>query len=173
MALNIPPGVDAEGSVKVAWVPTLADPSAPSLTELSATGALDISCYITDQNFSPSADDATATDTRLCSKQVFETLGAATWSIDNIIYVYDPQNPESLSNKAYAAMKRGSHGYLVVRWGKDLEEFPDFAADDIVDVFPVQLGSQVKQPPEQNSKLKVSQKPVVTGSVVEDVKLAA
>lgn len=173
MALNIPPGVDAEGSVLVAWVPTLADPNTPTLTELNATGALNITCYITDQNFKPNADDATATDTRLCSKQVFETLGAATWSIDNIIYVYDPQNPDSESNKAYAAMKRGTPGYLVVRWGKDVEDFPTFAAGDVVDVFPVSLGTQVKQPPEQNSKLKVSQKPVVTGPVVEDVTLAA
>lgn len=171
--IDVPAGVPAEGSVLVTWVPTLADPNAPTLTELNATGSLNLTCYITEQNFKPSADDATGTDPRLCSKQVFETLGAATWSIDNIIYVLDPQNPESESNKAYAALKRGTRGFLVVRWGKDVEEFPTFVAADVVDVFPVQLGSQVKQPPEANSVLKVSQKPVVTGPVVEDVALAA
>lgn len=171
--LVVPPGVSADGSVLVAFVPAIGNPSAPTLAELNAATALNISCYLSTGSFKPGANDETATDERLCSKQVFETLGQTTWTIDNLEYIYDPQNPSSLSNKAYAAMKRGTHGYLVVRWGKDLEEFPEFAAGDVVDVFPVSLGSQVKQPPEKNSKLKVQQKPVVTGPVVEDVALAS
>ena len=173
MALVIPPGVDAEGSVLVKFVPTLADPSAPTTTELNAVGAVDMSCSLTQDGFKPGADTATGTDTRLCSKQVYETKGATTWSIDNLTYIWDPQNPDSDSNKVYAALPEDTAGFLVVRWGKDVEDFPALAAADIVDVFPVVMGPQVPQPPEANSKLKVQQKPFVTGSAVRDVTLAA
>lgn len=172
MALEIPPGVEADGAVLVAFVPEIADPSAPTLAEVTAPAVVKLTCYITDNNFKPTADDATGEDRRLCSKQVFSTLGTTTWSFDNTVYVYDPQNPESESNKAYAAMKRGVDGFFVVRWGKDVEENPDFVAGDIVDVFPITCGTQVKEPPEQNSKLKVSQKFIPRGNVVEDYKLA-
>lgn len=173
MALVIPPGVDAEGSVKVAWVPALTTPASPKLTELTATGALDISCYLVDDNFKPSAEQETSEDKRLCTKEVFETLGRVKWSIDNLIYVWDPQDPDSVSNKAKAAMQQGLTGFLVARWGKDVEAFPDFAVGDIVDVFTVGLGPQVPQPPEANSKLKVSQKPTVNGPVYQDRALVA
>lgn len=172
MALVIPPGVDAEGSVLVKFVPTLADPSAPTVVEVNAVGAVDMSCSLTQDGFKPGADTATGTDTRLCSKQVYETKGATTWSIDNLMYVWDPQNPESDSNKVYAALPEDTTGFLIVRWGKDVEDFPELAADDIVDSFPVIMGPQVPQPPEANSKLKVSQKPFVTGSAARDITLA-
>lgn len=173
MALVIPPGVDAEGSVLVKFVPTIADPAAPTVSETNATGAVDMSCSLTQDGFQPGADTATGTDTRLCTKQVYETKGATTWSIDNLTYIWDPQNPEGDSNKVYAALPEDTKGFLVVRWGKDVEDFPELAADDVVDVFQVTMGPQVPQPPEANSKLKVQQKPFVDGPTHRDVTLAA
>lgn len=173
MSLTIPAGVDAEGSVLVKFVPTLADPSAPTLAEVNAVGAIDLSCYLTQDGFKPGADTATGTDPRLCTKQVFETKGATTWSIDNLIYIWDPQNASSDGNKAYAAMPEDTKGFLVVRWGMDVEDNPALVATNVIDIFTVTMGPQVPQPPEANSKLKVQQKPFVDGPTYRDVVLPA
>lgn len=170
--LTIPPGVPADGRVKVQFTLSIADLAAPSVaTDIKAATAVEASCYLTRDGFSPNAEPQAVTDERLCSKQIFEDYGSITYSIDNLIYIYDQQNPDGDSNKLYAAMVKGTVGFLVVAWGKDAAE--DWAAGDIVDIYPVKLGPQVKQPPEANSKLKVNQKPFVNGAVVEDVALAA
>ena len=170
MALNIPTGVTSNGTVQVHWVPTLTDPNAPSLAELGAAGALDISCYLTADGLSLSADETTTTNRRLCSKQEYTIGGTITWSIGALRYVWDPQGLYADTHNAYEALVPGTAGYLVVRWGKDAEE--PLAAGDVVDVFAVTLGEQVPQTPEANSELYVTQVPNVTGSVYRDVTVA-
>lgn len=172
MAQVIPPGVVSNGMVKVTFCPTIANVSTPSVaTDLGAATAVEASCYLTRDGFSPGAEDQAVTDERLCSKQTFEDFGTTQYTIDNLVYIYDAQNPVSDSNKLYAALVKGTTGYLVAGWGKDAAEA--WAAGDIVDIYPVKLGTQVKQPPEANSKLKVAQKPFVTGEVSENVALSA
>lgn len=167
----IPPGVSADGAVKVQFVTTLADTAAPKVaTEVKAVSSVEASCLLTKDGFTPGAETSQASDERLCSKQVFEDYGTVTYTLDNLTYIYDVQNPESTSNKLYAAIPEGTTGYLVVRWGLDADV--DWAAAQVVDVYPVKLGPQVKQPPETNSKLKVQQKPFVVGDVQIDVALA-
>ena len=61
MALNIPTGVTSNGTVQVHWVPELADPNNPTVAEVSGAGALDISCYLTADGLSLSADQTTTT----------------------------------------------------------------------------------------------------------------
>lgn len=172
MTVTIPPGVPSDGMVKIAAVPAIADLEAPSIaTDLGATGAKDdISCWLTSA-FAPSGDPATVTDRRMCSKQVFEDFGVITFTIDNLVYVYDTQDAEGLSNELYAMLPTGWTGYLVVGWGKDTEEA--WVAGDVVDIYPVKMGPRVKQAQEENAKLKVAQKPFVTGKLIEDVALAA
>jgi hypothetical protein len=171
MAQVIPPGVASDGMVKVAFVAALANAAAPTVTELTAATSVDLSCYLTKDGFQPGGEAQAVTDERLCSKQVFEDFGTVTYTIDNLVYIYDPQDAAGDSNKAYAAMPVGTSGWIVAGWGKDAEEA--WAAADVVDVYPVKLGPQIKQAPESNSKLKVQQKPYVTGSLEQDVVLAA
>lgn len=172
MTVTIPPGVPSDGMVKIAFTPSIADLAAPSiLTDISAATAIpDISCFLTSA-FAPSGEPAVVTDRRMCSKQVFEDFGTITYSIDNLVYVYDQQDLEGLSSELYAALPTGTTGFLVVGWGKDSEE--EWAAGDTVDIYPVKMGPRVKQAQEENSKLKVAQKPFVTSTIVEDVALAA
>jgi hypothetical protein len=168
MPLTIPPGVSADGSVKVQYVVTIADTSAPKVaTEIKAASSVEASCLLTKDGFAPDATTSQASDERLCSKQVFEDYGTVTYTLADITYVYDVQNPTSASNKFYAAVPEGSTGFLVVRWGQDADD--DWAVGDVVDVYPVKMGPQIKQPPETNSKLKVKQKPFVVGNVAIDV----
>lgn len=167
--MAFPQGVPSDGMLKVAFVATLAVPSAPSVTELSAATTVDATCYLT--SFTPNAEAQAIEDRRLCSKQVFEDFGTVTYTIGDITYVYDTQNAGSDDQKLYEALPTGTVGFLVVAWGKDADEA--WASGDVVDVYPVKMGPRVKQPPEQNSKLKVTQKPFVTAEVQEDVVLAA
>ena len=169
--LEIPPGVPSDGTVKVAFVPDggFVDYSKPTLTELEAAGVTDISCVLMQDGFGEEADEGSNTDRRLCSKEAYTLGGTVTWTITDLRYVYDVQNPASDTNAGYAALTPGTKGYLVARWGKDAAE--DFAGGDVLDVFPVELGVQRKQTPEANSELKVLQRPRVIGTKAQDVTL--
>lgn len=164
-----PKGVPSDGMIKVAFVASLADPAVVTTAELTAATSVDATCYLT--SFTPNAEAQAIEDRRLCSKQVFEDFGTVTYTIGDITYVYDTQDADGDSNKLYAALPTGTEGFLVVGWGKDADDA--WAVGDVVDIYPVKMGPRVKQPPEQNSKLKVTQKPFVTAEVVEDVALAA
>lgn len=169
----IPDGVDAEGSLLLLWVPTLADPTKPTFAELTASGVVDISCHLDKGGFKPGADVEKFKIERLCSKNVVEKLGTVTYSIDKLVYIYDVQNPESEANKAHRALVEGAQGYLVSRWGVDLEEARNLRQTDVIDVHKVELGPRVKQPPEANSELKVEQEVGAVQLVAEDYKLTA
>ena len=173
MPATVPPGFISDASMRVWWVPlaNLANPATPGVAAaLNATTSLDITCYLTG-DFAPDASVATITDDRVCLKQILEDVGAVTWSVDEIQYIYDVQNPASVSNKAYAAMVGGSSGYYVARYGMDYDTAP--AASQKGDVIPVKLGPQVKLPVTRNTKGKVKQKPFVNGPVLQDVALVA
>lgn len=171
MTTTVPPGFLADANITVLFVTTMANTAAPDLsTEINAISTIDMTCYLTAQ-LSPAADEQTSTDDRMCLRQALEVPGTITYSIDELQYVYDVQNPSSLSNKLYAAVPRGTSGYIVIRYGVDVEE--PFAAGDIVDVYPVEWGQQIKMPGERNTKAKVRQKPFVVGVYQQDVALVA
>src|SRR5690348_8724189 len=104
MPTSVPPGFVADASLRVWFVTTLANPAAPSVaSELNAGTSVDATCYFTG-GFNPDASVATITDDRLCLKVVLEDKGTTTWSMDDLNYIYDVQNPASVSNKLYAAL---------------------------------------------------------------------
>lgn len=160
MSATFPTGVPADGNVKVVWVPAIADQDAPLATELVAAGALDITCGIVGGGFTTSAEQTTTQDVRLCSRQVFEDLGDVTYSIEEIEYIITPQDETPTGENAiYNTLAPGTTGYIVVRWGKDYADA--LAAGDVVDVYHVTLGPQIKQAPERNTKLRARQRPYV------------
>lgn len=172
MVLNIPPGIDSDGADLVAFVPTLADPSAPTLAELSASGAILFGCYLTG-TFEPSADQDTQEDKRYCSQDTAETAGKTKWKIGDLEYIVDPQNPSSESNKAAMALVDGLSGYFVRRMGKDVASAPTFAANDYVEVFSGTLGPQVTMPGESGQKVRVKQNVTSVRRITKNYKLAA
>lgn len=166
MTTPIPASTPSDGNVKATWVPAFADPANPTVSEIEAAGAFDVSCYLTGDGLNPGADEQTVTDPRLCSRQDFEQPGRLTDSLE-VGYVYRAQEPLSATNKAFTTLKRGTAGYLVLRWGLAYETA--WATSQIVDVYPAKCGVQRKQQPEGNSILKVMQKMFVTGEVERDV----
>jgi hypothetical protein len=176
MTVYFPEGVSAEGNIKVAFVPAIADTAAPkAATEIKATGAVDLSCYITSE-FGVSREQSTGEDRRLCSKEVFQSLGRVTNTIPATEYVYDPQaDAADPDNKAYDTLKRDVKGYLVIRYGLDASDV-DWAVGQKVDVVPVTCGVQTKlgnQGADEFAKLRIQQTFAVSGPLVEDVELAA
>lgn len=176
MAVTIPPGVQAEGNVKVAFVPTIADPLAPTVAEVTAAGALDVSFFITGGNFKPSGEQARGDDRRVGSKQTFESLGREKSTIDDIIYIADPQAAAlAVSNKAMELFQPGVTGFFVVRYGLDAETV-DFAAAQKVDVWPIVFGVQNKTALAENdefAKITITQAVAVTGVVRKDKAITA
>lgn len=172
MTVVTPDGVQAEGHVKVAFVTTLAAPAAPTAAE--CTGATDLSGYIKGGTFNPTAEQNTGDDRRLATTESFQVLGRVTRGLDDISYVYDPQNTTPSENEAYTDLAEGQTGYLIVRWG--LAATAAFAATQKVDVIPVECGAQRKQGPAENdefARLIVTQKLGVTGPAHVDVAIAA
>jgi hypothetical protein len=167
MAADIP-STPADGNVKIAFVPTLADPTAPTTAELTGVGVIDLSCYLTSDGWTPGLDEQVISDDRLCSVQTFEQPGRSSRTLA-IKYVENPGS--ATDNKAFDTLAPGTQGYLVERRGKDKDTA--FAAADVVNVWPGTAGQYDPQPPEANSVLKVAQKWFVTGTVVIGATVAA
>lgn len=174
MTVVYPEGVRARGNESVIFVVTIADPTAPTVAELDAVTAANISCFLT--GFQPQGNQDSVEDRRLCSEQIFEDPGDVSISIDNLEYVYYPQAaPASPTNKAYEVMKRDVVGYLVDRRGLNARTAA-IAAAQKVDVYPVRLGEQFRlplDPGEQGGKFRISQKAFVTGPYEYDAVVAA
>lgn len=168
----LPRSVIADGNAKVSWVPAIADPAHPTLVELNATSAIELSCYLT--GFTPGTDEATITDDRLCAPQVFQRPGSHTDTL-SWVYVYQPQakgaTPTVTDNKAQDSLVNHATGYIVFRWGKDSSVA--YAAGDVVDVYPAEAGVQRKQTPERNATLKIEQTMYITDVVQRDVLVVA
>jgi len=175
MPVTIPAGVKAEGNLKVAYVPTIASVTAPTVAEVTAAGALDISFFLTAGNFKPSGEQARGDDRRVGSKQTFETLGREKSTIDDIIYIADPQAAAATpGNKAMELFQPNVAGFFVVRYGIDAETV-DFVAAQKVDVWPIIFGAQNKSQLAENdefAKITIVQAVAVTGIVRKQVALS-
>ena len=170
MPLTIPPGVDAEARINAIFSPT----NSLSAATLSGATAVELTCYLTKGTLGVAAETETGTDERECTSQVFEVLGKTTWTVNDLEYVWEPQAaPSSPTNKAYDTLKKGTTGFLILRFGKDVDTAP--ATGDKVWQIPVTLGAQVPKQREGNAaeKLKITQKVVVSGNVVQDAALLA
>lgn len=138
-----PAGTKVYGKEKWAYVPAIADTSAPTDTELSAAGAVDMSCYFFSDSAKPSvSQDGVTAPARICDTQQFQNLGTAQWSGGNAMYAVDPQGvAASDGRKAYEALPDGTTGFLVKRVGIAYDT--DFTAADVVSVYPAAFGVPV------------------------------
>lgn len=176
MTIIVPAGVKAEGNLKVAFVPTIADVSAPTVAELTATGALDVSFFIKGGAFKPSGEQARGDDRRLGSTQTFETLGREKSTIDDIVYIADPQAAAATpGNKAMELFQAGVSGFFVVRYGLDALTV-DFIAAQKVDIWPMVFGVQNKTQlaeDDEFAKITITQAIAVSGVVKKQIAIAA
>ena len=147
-----PASVVSDGNVRVQWVPSIADPEAPNALECNDPTGLDATCYLTDSGWAPAMSEDTVADARLCSRQTFTRPGRNQRTIP-LVYVYNPELPSD--DEARLTFVDRAIGFFVARWGDDFER--PFAAGDIVDVYPVQLGATNKNAATANTPLTIMQ----------------
>ena len=164
MPLTIPPGVDANGRRNAIFVAS----ETLSAATLGTSG-VELICYLSKGTLGMSADTERGTDDRECTIVSAEVLGNTTYSMNDLEYVYEPQDAagDSETNKAYNALAPNTSGFLIFRNGILADE--PLAAGQVVDVFPVTLGPQIRKSPDGNNpaeKLKITQ-PVIVGQGVK------
>lgn len=147
-----PASVFSDGMVRVDWVPVLADPENPALSELQALANLEMSCYFTDAGWAPNTAEDQAPDPRLCSTETYTGPGRHTTTIPTV-YVTNPDDPTN--DEAAVTLVDRSTGYYVERRGVAYDQA--WAAGDMVNVYPVKLGVQNETPPTANTPLTITQ----------------
>ncbi|WP_144628943.1 phage tail tube protein [Arthrobacter woluwensis] len=165
------PSTPADGNSLSLFVPTLADPTKPKLTELSAPSAIDLSCYLTGDGFVPSLDEQTIDDSRYCSTQDYEVPGRSKNGL-TVKYIDNTNSPNAATmNKAVETLPKGTTGYWVTRSGKPYTA--PLAVGDKVTVRPITAMTQNELPPEANSVFKIEQKLAITGPLQRKVAVVA
>lgn len=161
--MPVPAGVLGDGNVRVSWITTY---NGTTLTAVTATAGIDVTCYFTADGFNRGINEASVTDDRLCTTQSGEDPGRWSETLD-LMYVYDQQNVTPADNLAYTTLIPGAKGFFVVRYA--MPYTTAYAATQKVDVVAVTLGQQNKQSPAANEKLKIAQKAFVpSGGTVKN-----
>lgn len=168
MAPIVLDGVSSNETVSLWWVPSIADPTAPTVAELTAATSTKLECLLT-QTFSPDATVEKAQLRRMCSREVRERNGLVTRTIGDLVGVYDPQDLAAAVSKAYVALTPGATGFLVARWGVQVDTPP--TAAQLVDVIGSEIGFRAKIAAADNDELQFKAGVSVSGTYNEDVAL--
>lgn len=144
MAAPIKPAlVRAFGNDSWAWVPAIADTTAPTTTELEAATAFNLSCSLFGEQEGLGATTEKVTlPRRLCETETFESNGPTSYSMADLQVSFDPQGAAASDGKqAWEALDDNATGFLVRRQGKTATGV--FETGDFVDIVPAQLGVKV------------------------------
>lgn len=131
------------GTESWAWVPAIADTTAPTVTELTAATALHL------QGFLPGEQDGISGQVekvtlprRMMETEQFEVNGATSYSAPDFTMFFDPQaTAGDEAKKAWETLTDNAQGFLVHRQGVD--PTTDYTSGEFVNVYPVQLGIKV------------------------------
>jgi hypothetical protein len=144
----------SDGNIKVAWVTSIATPTAPTAAELNAG-------YDWTQRLTPDglkADPTTADVNTSSLASTFETAVPGRKSYACEITFKRGTTPQD--DQPYNTLSYGVTGYLVVRRGAAYATA--FATGDRVEVYPVAAGEPQNVAPTANEILKVQVKLTVT-----------
>lgn len=126
------------------WVPAIADPTAPTVAEITAATGFNLSCSLfgdTQDGFDATTDKVTLPRVN-CETDVFQVNGNTTHAAPDLMVSFQPQAASGEDGKkAWESMDDLSDGFLVR--GQDLDPKVDSVAGDFVDVVPASLGVKV------------------------------
>jgi hypothetical protein len=154
----------ADGNVKATLVLAIPDIAAPVAATLNA--GVDLECLITADGLSVSVDEAVVALPALCETFDAESPGRAKYAIDLTMY----RHVATVDDVAWTTMIRGLTGFLVLRYGVDVDTA--YTAADKVLVFPGTAGERKPNPTTANggvtfgSRWYVSTQPELDGVVV-------
>lgn len=119
---------------KLAWVPIIEDPSAPTVAELNA--GIDISCLVTANNFQLGATGENAIDDpALCAEGNDQAPGRVTYAAAMDFFRWTTA-PEDVAWTTF--QDSGEAGFLVMRIGEDYRT--DWTVADEVQVYEALTG---------------------------------
>lgn len=170
-----PVSVQAAGTIKVIYVPTLADPTTPTTTELSGASALDATPYFRADAFAIAIAQDRVDDTRLSDVAKRNSLGLSEYTIDALRYIWQPQVAAATAgNKAYDTFKSGVTGYLAIRFGTKtlLSNAAVATGQKIGSVYAVQFGDQLKTIPTGDNAVHTIEQNVTITLTGSDITLA-
>jgi len=159
-------GTASDGNGLVLWVPAIADPSKPKLSELTAASVVKLTYGLTPDGFAHDTSVATITSGRFTLKQVIEADGKITDTVE-VKYVWQGTEDDIVRT----TLTYNTEGFIVKRLAVANEVAIE--ADQLVTVIPVRCGLIRDVPPAENTELMKIQKLNVIGTVERDVKVVA
>ena len=135
-----------DGMMRVAFAPTILDPAAPTVTELTA--AIDLTPRLLPDGLATPADTGEVDTSKMAHSASSARVGRRNYSGVMVKYV---RGTEAEDTAVEEALVYGASGYLVVR--RDVAYDVDWAASQRVEVYPV----QAKEPNPDNPGVDVNQ----------------
>lgn len=163
---TVPAGTPSDGQGLVLFVPTITNPAAPTVAELTAGTVKKLTYSITGDGYAHSVTINAVTANRLTLKQTLQYDGTEVDEL-SITYVYT----NTAGDVVRTALPQGTSGFIVERWAIPNET--NIAVAQIVDVIPIKASVPVKNAPAANQELTRTQRLNVTGPVQRDVLVAA
>jgi len=135
-----PPATKTFGRENWLFVPAIADPSAPTVSELTAVSALDITRIVFASTARPTqSTNVTEAARRLGDTVVGQNIGTSTVTGGEMRYAFADQAAAGADGKKlFEKIPGGTAGYLVQR--KGVARATAVAADQFVNVYPVEFG---------------------------------
>ena len=162
---EVAPGQVSDGRSKVLFVPTIADPTKPTVAELTATGVIDLTYKLFGDGFDHQTDVTKFETDRYTLEQILENEGTVK---DSITLSYPYMGTED--DDVRLGLTRGTRGFIVERLVVANEEA--FVADQLLSIVaPVRAGLQREKPRAKNTEVGKMQDLLVTGRVERDVKV--
>ena len=136
-------GVSTNETEAVTWVADIASPATglSLATEYNAATSVDLECLMTEK-INPDGTVEMTTLRRACSTKGRQRAGVETRTIADLVAVYDPQDLAADVSKAYAALVKGSEGFLVMKRGIHLDTAP--VAGNLMTIYKVQITHRVE-----------------------------
>lgn len=160
-------GFGYEGMGTVLWVPTIADPTKPTVAELAA------GTPITYDLFGPTGYNLVPTETRrpitrYTLDQELDAEGTVKYAL-TLLYVFNRETPTDAETTIGV---RGTAGFIVHFLG--YQNGWDIAADDVItDLVPVRTSRSTVVPATTNTEAHKTTSPSITGEVLHEVKVVA
>lgn len=160
--------IPVDGNTKVTFFPACASPAAPTVTELTATGAVDLEDHLTPDGLDEAIDEDVKDTSVFSSTSNYEEPGRTKPNI-SLTYFKD-DDTAGTGDAAYTTLKRNTDGFLAIRQGKPVATA--YAASDILRVYTIKAGEQQPVKPAANMDEQISQKLYASGDYERDAIVA-
>jgi len=154
-----------DGNIRIDFVPALADPTAPTVAELTGAGVTPLADQLTPDGYDLAWSESTKPTSVFSSTQDTEEPGRIKPTIT--LKYFRVEDPDAVAT----ALVRNTAGFIVVRYGKPAATA--FAANDKVDVFTVKLGEQQRVTPAENTDAQIQQVAYSSGDYKLDATVTA